>query len=52
MTYVVRANINGRRIESDPFTYKGIAQKYADDTNKHYKGANARVAKSNREVRR
>lgn len=45
MVYVVKANISGRRICSNPYTSKSEAQAYANSTNKHRKGANARVKK-------
>lgn len=44
--YKVRATLRGKRIDTDiTFPTKAEAQKYAKDTNKYYKGANARVIK-------
>jgi hypothetical protein len=45
MAYVVKANISGRRIASQVYQNKSDAIVYADNTNRHRKGANARVKK-------
>lgn len=47
MAYVVTARVSrgGKRIQSRKFSTKAKAQKFADDTNKHRPGANARVKK-------
>jgi len=46
MAYKVKANIRGKRIMTDiTFSTKAEAQKYASETNRGFKGANARVVK-------
>jgi len=46
MVYKVRANIRGKRMDTDiVFNTKAEAQKYAAETNRGFKGANARVVK-------
>ena len=45
MPYVVKANISGRRIASNVYQNKKDAEEYAESTNKHRSGANARVKK-------
>lgn len=46
MGYKVNATMHGKRISTDViFKTKAEASKYAKDTNKYYRGANARVVK-------
>ena len=45
MPYIVKANINGRRIASKVYETKADAENYAKATNKDRRKANARVKK-------
>jgi len=46
VVYRVRANMHGTRITSEKYWLKRkSAQQYADETNKNFPGANARVVK-------
>jgi len=46
VVYRVRANMHGERITSEKYWLKRrTAQQYADETNKNFLGANARVVK-------
>lgn len=46
MPYRVKATFKGKRIATDMvFATKAEAEKYARDTNRNFRGANARVAK-------
>lgn len=46
MVYEVSATFRGKRVQTElGFTSKAQAQKYADETNKNYPGARARVIK-------
>ena len=48
----VTANISGKRIASKSFTSKSDAKEYAEETNEHRPGANARVVKDSEKIRR